>query len=163
MHQESSWTTKCGTPASWSLIIFVCPLLLQWLFQRFPLTAAAKWARLKVTDWEYMFKYIYKCVYIDFHSSFVSLSCSLMLKSHTCNLNPNIHCYFEKNKSIAHLHPSPFTEFHTLFPCLLTLIPGLTRDSHKTSDPLLWPSPCHPSRSISRTTVLPSRSKLTVD
>lgn len=63
MHQESSWITKCSTPASWSLIIFVCPLLLRWLFQRFPLTAAAKWARLKVTDWEYVFKCIYKCIY----------------------------------------------------------------------------------------------------
>lgn len=71
MCQESSWITKCRAPASWSLIIFVCPLLLQWLFQRFPLTVAAKWAHLKVTDWEYMFKYIYKCIHrFPFHLSF---------------------------------------------------------------------------------------------
>lgn len=63
MCHESSWITKCRALASWSLIIFVCPLLLQWLFQRFPLTAAAKWALLKVTDWEYMSKYIYKCTH----------------------------------------------------------------------------------------------------
>lgn len=63
MHQESSRITKCSTPASWRLIILVCPLLLQWLFQRFPLTSAAKWACLKVTAWECMFKHVYECIY----------------------------------------------------------------------------------------------------
>lgn len=130
MHRESSWITKCSTPASWCLILFVCPPLLHWLFQRFPLTAAAKWARLKVTDWEYMFKYICKCIY-----SFPFLLCfSLPLtgvKMTHLQFKPERALLFRKNKCIAHPHPPPFIEFHTLFACLLTLIPGLTRSLTK--------------------------------
>lgn len=165
MHQESSWITKCSTSASWSLIIFVCPLLLRWLFQRFPLTAAAKWARLKVTDWEYVFKCIYKCIYRFPFLLHFSLPLTDDKITHLQFKLQHTWLFWKKKKrkSIAHPYPSPFTGFHTLFPCLLTLVAGLTRDSHKASDPLLWPSPCHPSRSISRTTAFPSRSKLTVD
>lgn len=67
------------------------------------------------------------------------------------------------NKSIAHLPPSPLTEFHTPLPCLLPLIPDLTKGSPKAGDPLLWPSPCHPGRSIAPATALRPSSKLTVD
>lgn len=110
MHQESSWITKCSTPATWSFTLFVCPLLLQWLFQRFPLTAAAKQARLKVTDWDYRFKYMYKCI-----DRFPFLLCFFLLLT---------------DVKITHL---PFKPHHTLLFCkivkiLLTFIPSLSQN-----------------------------------
>lgn len=160
MHQESSWITKCSTPATWSFTLFVCPLLLQWLFQRFPLTAAAKWACLKVTDWEYTFEYMYKCIY-----RFPFLFCFFLLftdvKITHLQFKPHHTLLFCKIIKILlnFFHPFPFTEFHKYhFPDS-----WLTRDSHKASDSLLWPYPCHLSRSISYTTAFSCRSKLTVD
>lgn len=68
-----------------------------------------------------------------------------------------------QNKSIAHLLSSPLTECHTPLPCLLTLIPDLTKGSPTAGDPLLWPSPCHPSGGIAPATASQPSSKLTVD